>query len=178
MREAHMRDEPAPEERADAALGTVEELIGNDDVERLHLGAEAADRAGRQDRADAEHLHPEDVRAEVQLGRRDAVAGAVPREECHLAPAQRADEVGPRGIPERRCQRDFFSLRQIGHVVQAAPTNDPDLDLHELSFSRDTRRASRATVRPNSLHHASELRRLAARRDAACGERDATRPAR
>ena len=67
MREADVRHEAATEERADAASRAIDELVGHDDIERLQLLLQAADRAGRQDRGDAERLHPEDVRAEVQL---------------------------------------------------------------------------------------------------------------
>ena len=67
MRERDVRDEPAAEERADPALRPIEELVGHDDVERLVLLLQAADRARRQDALDAEHLEAVDVRAEVQL---------------------------------------------------------------------------------------------------------------
>ena len=81
MRERDVRDEPAAEERADAPLRAIEELIGHDDVERLVLLLQAADRARRQDPLDAEHLEAVDVRAEVQLRRQDAMPDAVPRQK-------------------------------------------------------------------------------------------------
>ena len=91
MREADVRDQAAAEERADAALGPIEELIGNDDVERLVLFLQAADGAGREDVLDAEHLHAEDVGAEVQL-RRQAAGGPAP---CRARNATRL----PRSVP-------------------------------------------------------------------------------
>ncbi len=90
-----MRDEAAAEERADAAFRAIEELIGHEDVERPVLLLEAADRARRQDPLDAEHLEAVDVRAEVELGRHEPVADAVPRQEGHALAAERADDVRP-----------------------------------------------------------------------------------
>ena len=83
MRERNVRDEATAEERADAALGPIEELIGHDDVERPVLLPQAADGAGRQDPLDAEHLEAVDIGAEVQLRRQDAMAGAVARQKRH-----------------------------------------------------------------------------------------------
>ena len=91
MRERDVRDDAAAEERADAPLRAIEELIGHDDVERLVFLLQAADRARRQDPLDAEHLEAVDVGAEVQLGRQEAVAGAVARQERDPLAAQRAD---------------------------------------------------------------------------------------
>ena len=86
-----MRDEAAAEERADAPLRPIEELIGDDDVERLVLLLQAADGARRQNPLDAEHLEAVDVRAEIQLRRQKPMPGAVAREKRHALAAQRAD---------------------------------------------------------------------------------------
>ena len=109
VREGDVRDEPAAEERADAPFRAIEELIGHDDVERLVFLLQAADRARRQDPLDAEHLEAVDVRAEVQLRRQDAMAGAVARQKRDPLAAQRADHVRARRIAERR--RRAFVLR-------------------------------------------------------------------
>ena len=81
VREADVRGQPAAEEGADPPAGPIDELVGHDDVERLHLLLEAADRAGREDEVHAQHLHAEDVGAEVQLGRQQPVPGAVAGQE-------------------------------------------------------------------------------------------------
>ena len=128
MRERHVRGESAAEERADARLGPIEKLIGHDDVERRVLLLEAADRAGGDDPLDAEHLEPEDVRAEIQLGRQQPVARAVPREKRDALAAQRAQQVRARRIAERRLQRPLLAVGQLGHVVQAAAADDANLD--------------------------------------------------
>ena len=130
--ERDVRDQAAAEERADAPLRAIEELVGHDDVERRVFVLEAADRARRDDALDAEHLEAVDVGAEVQLGRQDAVADAVPRQERHALAAQRADDVRPGRIAKRRRDRLLFAVGQLGHVVQAAAADDSDLDTHRL----------------------------------------------
>ena len=102
MREPDVGHDASAEERADAALRAIEELVGHDDVERLVVLAEAADRARREDPLDAEQLEAEDVGPEVQLRRQDAVARAVPREERHAAPAQGRRHVRAGRRAERR----------------------------------------------------------------------------
>ena len=93
MREADVRDQPPAEERADPPFRPIDELVGNHDVERLVLLLQAADGAGRQDVFDAQQLHAEDVRAEIQLRGREAMAGAMPRQERHAPAAQRAEDI-------------------------------------------------------------------------------------
>src|SRR5581483_10514260 len=66
--EAHVRDDAAAEKRARPLRGPVDELIGNDDVARRDLFLQAADGAHRNDALDAELLHGEDIRAEIDLG--------------------------------------------------------------------------------------------------------------
>ena len=128
MREPDVRDEAAPEERADAPPRPIDELVGNDDVERLVFFFQAADRARREDVFDAQHLHPEDVGAEIQLRRRQPVSGAVPRKKRHALSAQRAEHVRTRRIAKRRRQRDLVAIGDVGHVVQAAAADDADLN--------------------------------------------------
>ena len=116
---ADVRDQAAAEERADAPLGAIEELIGHHDVERLVLLLQAADGARREDALDAEHLEAEDVRAEVQLGRQQPMADAVPRQERDALAAQRADHVRARRIAERR--RDARSSRSVSSAMSYRP---------------------------------------------------------
>ncbi len=124
--EADVRDQAFAEERGDAAAGAVEELIGNDEIERPVLFLERADRAERDDALDAERLHAVDVGAEVQLRRRDAMAAAVAREEGDLSPGQRAEDVVVRRRAEGRVDDDFFLRFKAGHGVQPAAADDSD----------------------------------------------------
>ena len=58
------------------------------------------------------------------------MADAVPREERHARPAERAGDVRPRRRPERRVDGQFVPVGEFGHVVQAAAADDADLDGH------------------------------------------------
>ena len=93
----------------------------------LYSSLQAADRARRQDALDAEHLEPEDVRAEVQLGRQHPMPGAVPRQKRDALAAQRADDVRARRIAERRRDASLFAVGQLRHVVQATAADDANL---------------------------------------------------
>src|SRR5205809_4686681 len=128
MREPDVRDKTASEERADASLGAIEKLIGNDDVERFEFLFQAADRARRENALDAEDLEAVDVRAEIQLGGQQRVAGAVTGEKGHALPAKRADEIRSRRIAERRRDLPFAPVGELRHVVEAAPPDYSDVD--------------------------------------------------
>src|SRR5262249_50202589 len=133
MRERHVRDQAPPEERADAPLRSIEELIGHDDVERLVLLFEAADRAGRNDPLDPEQLEAVDIRAEVQFGRQQAGAGARPRPERHSLAAERAEDVRTGRVAERRRDRPLLAVRELRHVVQTAAADDANLSRRHSS---------------------------------------------
>ena len=99
---AHVDDHALAEERARTCLGTVEELVGHDDVERLELLAQAADGARRDDLLHAERLHPPDVGAVVDLAGQDAVAAGVTRQEGDGHAVDVAQEVTVAGVAEGR----------------------------------------------------------------------------
>jgi hypothetical protein len=139
VRETDVGDEPVAEERADAPLGAVEELVGDDQVQRHVLFLQAADGAGRQDALDAQGLHREDVGAERQLGRREPVADAVPGEEHHLLAGEPAGHQRRRGRAERRLDRHVTAVRELGHVVEATASNDPDRRGHACVVSSSCR---------------------------------------
>ena len=122
-----MRREAVAEKRADPPLRAIEKLIRHDDVERRILLFEAADGRRRNEPLDAEQLEPEDIGAEVQLGRQNPVAGAVPREKRHALAAKRAEQVRTGRIAERRLHRHFLAIGQVGHVVQAAAADHANL---------------------------------------------------
>jgi len=119
-----MRDNPSPEERADAPARSIEELIRHDNIERLVFVLQAADRARRQDPLDAEHLETVDIRAEIQLRWQKAMADAVAREERHPPAAQRPDHVGTGRIAERRRDLPLLTVGQLRHVVEPTAADD------------------------------------------------------
>ena len=130
MREADVRHQAASEKGRDPALRTVEELIGNQEIERPVLLLQAADGAGRKDELDAERLEAEDVRAEVEFGRQQPMAGAMAREKRHALAAERADDVGRGRVAEGRLHLPLFAVGELRHVVQTAAADDADAN-HE-----------------------------------------------
>ncbi len=136
MGELHVRHDAAPEERADAALRAIEELVRDDDVLGRVVLAEAPDGAGREDPLDAQHLEAEDVRPEVQLGAGDPVARAVAREERHPAPVQRGRHERAGRRAEGRVERHLVAVREVRHVVETRTADDADLAGHGQSFAR------------------------------------------
>ncbi len=99
--EADVGDQAFAEEGGDAAAGAVEELVGDDEIERAVLFLERADGAEGEDALDAERFHAVDIGAEVQFGGRDAMAASVAREEGDVAAGEFADDVSYRKVRRR-----------------------------------------------------------------------------
>ena len=131
MREADVRDDAVAEERADAALRAIEELIGDEQIERRVFFFQAPDRARRQQPLDAERLEAVDVRAEIQIRGLDLVSLAVTREEHDVLARELPRHVRSRRRAERRLHRDFLAVGQLRHVVQTAAADDADTYAHE-----------------------------------------------
>src|SRR5204862_3715259 len=66
------------------------------------------------------------VRAEIQLRRHDAVAGAVPREKRHALAAQRADHIRTRRIAKRRFDCLLVAVGELRHVIQTTASDAAD----------------------------------------------------
>src|SRR5436190_8756150 len=145
MRERDVGNQSAAEKGADAPFGAIEKLIGHDDIERLELLFQAADRAGRKNPLDAEHFKTVDVGAKVQLRRHDPVTSAVPGEERHPFTAKRADHVWTRWIAKRRLDCLLLPVGQLRHVVQTASADDADLNSHTIAGSSTRSRVSGLT---------------------------------
>jgi hypothetical protein len=90
---------PSPKKVEARPARAVEELIGEDEIERPMLFLERADRAERNNALDAQRFHGVDVGAEVQLRGRDAMPAPVPRQKRHLAPGQRSHHELSDGAP-------------------------------------------------------------------------------
>ena len=95
-----MRDDAFAEERVDAVAGAVEELVGNDELQRLVLFLQRTNRRDRQNALDAELFESINVGAEIQFAGQDAVAASVAGEEGDLAAFQRAENIGVGGLAE------------------------------------------------------------------------------
>ena len=132
MREPHVRDEAAAEERTDPPFRAIDELVRDQDVERLVLFLEAADGAGREDPLHAEDLESVDIGAEIQFGRQDPMADAVARKKRDASSPQRPDDIRAGRFAKRRGNRPLFAVGQRGHVVQTAAADDADVHSHDV----------------------------------------------
>src|SRR5207247_9201736 len=119
-------DDAVAEERRDAPAGRVEELVGDDEVERPNRLLHAADRRDRDHPLGAERLEAPDVRAEVQLRRHDPVAPTVARQEDHAPPRETPDAVGVRRRAEGRADAAPPDVRQPLELIEPAAADDPD----------------------------------------------------
>ena len=112
------------EERGDAAAGAIEELVGDDEIQRPVLLLERAHGAERNDALHAQQLHAVNVGPEIQLRGQQAVASAMTGEERHVPALQRAEHVVVRGPAEGRLDVRFFLRFKPGHGVKPAAADD------------------------------------------------------
>ena len=126
---------PLPKNVGGAIERAIDELIGKHEVERPQFFAQAADRARRDDRLDAQHLEAVDVGAEVQLRRHQPMPVVVSRQKRDALAAQRRQRVRPGRIAKRRRQHVLLAIGELRHVVQAAAANDSNLCSHVVSVS-------------------------------------------
>ena len=125
---------PSPKKVDDAMKGAVDELVGHNEVGGLVLFLERADGGDGDDALDAELLEGIDVGAEVELGRKNAMAAAVTREESDLAAFELAENEGVRGRAEGRFDALLVDVGESGHGVEPAAADDADFCLrHSLT---------------------------------------------
>src|SRR6185312_8757872 len=122
--ECDVSDEAFAEKRGDAAGGSIDKLVGDDEVRGLVLFLERADGGNREDALDAELLHGVDVGAEVQLRGEDAVAARVTSEEGDLAAFEFAENEGVAGFAEGGFDPLLVDGGKSGHGVEAAASDD------------------------------------------------------
>ncbi len=91
--ERDVRDDAFAEESVDALAGAIDELVGDDELQRLVFFLERADGRDRENALDAELFEAVNVGAEVQFGGQNAVAASVAGQE--------GDFACPRACPER-----------------------------------------------------------------------------
>ena len=148
IRHTDMDDQAVPEERPGPAVGAIEELIRNQNVQRLDVLLHAAHGRGGEDPFRSEQLEAKDVGAEVELGRHQGMPPAVTRQEGHRTTRQAAQDVPVRRITERRAYPLFAQDLQSVHLVQAAPADDPDQPLCHHSSPGPARYGSPRGARP------------------------------
>ena len=139
---ADVRHDAVAEERRHPAPGGVVELRGHDQVERVDRLLHAADGRHRDHPLGAERLEPPDVRAKVQLGRREAMTAAVARQEDHAPALVGAGAVLVRRVAERRPHAAPADVGQALELVEPAAADDADRRLaHPASVSSSMPRA-------------------------------------
>src|ERR1700757_1017291 len=119
------------EECVDAMAGAVEELVGNDEIQRLVFFLERTHGGDGNDAFYTQLPESVNIRAEVQLCGQDPVPAPVPRQKRYFAALQCAQDKGVRWIAEGRWLRRLAHISQSGHGVQTAATDDSDFRLRQ-----------------------------------------------
>ncbi len=125
----HMRHHALPKKRPLARKRPIDKLIRNHEVHRFMLFLQTPHRRHGQDVLHAQHLHPVNVRAKVQLARQNPVPTPMPRQKRHPPPIELTHHVRVRRRPKRRLDHLLLQPRQPGHRVQPAAANNPNLNL-------------------------------------------------
>src|SRR5262249_18016465 len=103
-------------------------------------------RGDRHHPLGAERLEAPDVRAEVQLGRSQAVAAAVARQEDDRAPLESAGAVLVGRVAEGRAHAAPAHIGKARELVQAPAPDDPDRGLAPCPSSRPRLAAASTAV--------------------------------
>src|SRR6185312_6112203 len=138
MRETDVRNQTLTEKCGYAAARAVHKLIRNHEIQRLMLFLQRAYRAQQENALDAQHLHAINVGAEIQLGRRETMAPAVPRQECDFFASQLSDDIGVRRRPPGSFQTALFLRFKSGHRIQSAAANYSNGWVHACMSSNNT----------------------------------------
>src|SRR5580698_8984356 len=108
--EGNVRDNPVAKKSINPVTRAVEELIGNDEIERLVLFLQRSDGRNGDDPLDAQLFEAVNVSAKIQLAGQNVMAASVAGEECNLPAFQRAADVSVGGRTERRLYAHFLHL--------------------------------------------------------------------
>ena len=127
-----------------AAPRAVDVLIGDDERAGAEFGFEGANCTRREHLADTQRAQRPEVGAVVDAVWREAVVGAVPRDERHLAAGDHADDRGFARRSERRTDLHAARIRQ--ERVEAGTTEHTD-----ISHTSDAKRVRTADdpIRPD-----------------------------
>src|SRR5436189_128677 len=107
-----MRHDAMPKEcMFEGTLRAVKELIWQNDVARFVFGLKRANRTDAEDPLHAQFLHRPNVRAMVQLARKNSMPTRVAREKDNFAPGKPSGEQLIRGRAERCFDRHPLLVR-------------------------------------------------------------------
>ena len=124
-----MGHDAVSEKSVDAMAGAVEKLVGDHKLQRLMLFLQRSDRGNGNDPLHAQLLKAVNIGAKIQLAGQDAVSAPVTRQERNFAAFQRAQDVGVRGLAERRLQAYLFNFGEPRHGVQPAAADNSNFCL-------------------------------------------------
>ena len=128
-----MADNAVAEEGIHTVPGSIEELVGDHEVQRLVFFFQRTNRGHGDDPLHTQLLEAVYVRAKIQLRGQDVMPSPMPRQEGDLAAFKRAKDVGVRRLTEGCLQADFPDLAEPGHGVKPAAANDADFRLRQES---------------------------------------------
>src|SRR5437868_11012135 len=111
--------------------GTVEKLIGDDEVQRFVFFLQRSDGGNGNDALDSKLLEAVNVGAEVQLRRQQAMTAPMPGQGRDFPAFEIPRHICIRRIAGRSLLAEFVHIREAGHVVQPAAANDADFRLRQ-----------------------------------------------
>src|SRR5439155_9264646 len=126
-------DDAVAKKSIDAMARAIKELIGDDELHRLVLFLERADCGNGNNTLHSEMLKAINVRAKIQFGRKNAMPTPMPCQERDLSAFQRAENVGIRGLSERRAQADFFYLVESRRGIESDAAYDSNFGLSQTA---------------------------------------------
>src|SRR5262249_10815391 len=133
--ETNVSDDPVAKKCADSALGVVEKLIRDHDVERLDLNLHAADGAHRNQPLNTQFFEAVNVRAIVDVRRLDSVPASVTGEKGDPFSLQRSQNECIGRITKWGLDTNFLDIGQLIHLVKSASTQNADFHFcHESSI--------------------------------------------
>ena len=104
--------------------GVVDELVRNDDVARLEIGADAADRSHRNHPGCTDLVQHPEVGAVIHLMRGNGMAVTMPRQKSHRLTTKLPEGHRPGRVAVRGTHHLTMRHLQIGQLGQATTTND------------------------------------------------------
>src|SRR5277367_2568773 len=115
IRKGNVRHNPVTEKCIYTMTSAIEKLVWNDKLEGLVVFLKRTDGGDGDYTLCTQLLEGVNISAKVQLTRKNAVSAPMPRQECNLAPFERTQNKGIRGIAKGSVQADFLRIAQSRH---------------------------------------------------------------
>src|SRR5690349_2935684 len=129
-----MYDDAAFVEGIHAASGAVEQLIGNNEIARRDMLAQATHSADRNQPLDAQAFQSPDIGAHRQFSRRNAMTAPVTRQKRHRDALYLANRDDIAGVTKGGLHGDLLHVGHTLHLIESAAPDYADLRLwHQVS---------------------------------------------